>query len=187
MGEYLYFLKGVDFYKNGKLLWHQDLPERMRIRHCQRSMQKIDINKLSNPDFLSGGVLSMEKIIAISDRSGLLFLNRETGKIIQDRKMIGNDKIYFDRGTYSITFNGEICTGGTKTGPCFLSETKNYIYHFDGFRLSIFNKSDFQIARQLWYDKNKFSLLEGVIFPAIGVCFRDEALDFILEGIVFLE
>ena len=182
---YNYYLQKLHYIQEGKTLWILKLPERMRNYWAEAIEEKHEFNDLNTSCFLCGGILILKDVIIISDRTGVIIINKLSGEIKNDVEYKQSDHYFsFDRGGYSIIINGIKYEGPTFRGASFLTDSMQYIIHFNGSFLMIFEKINYELIKIIEYG-DSFSKMD-LKWPKVGIEYKDELIKFQVFGIIFL-
>ncbi len=198
-GFYDFYLRTVSYAPNGVELWTIDLPKRMRSYKAQSiynkicdstnterklSKNEIDINKFFNKEFLRCGVFISKSIIAISDKSGFLILNKLTGDVLVDFEYQHNKEfLYYDAGEYVIKTGNSICNK-RKGGPVFISLCEENLYHFNGSELFVFNKKN-KLIKTVKYNLKQHLKDTNEIYEVKAI-FNEDKFSIEMNGMIFL-
>ncbi|HEV8284436.1 MAG TPA: hypothetical protein VGQ09_09000 [Chitinophagaceae bacterium] len=169
-GFYNYTLQTLAYSKQNIVIWSIHLPERMRnhpagsiynkvydsdnsLSPKRAALNEIDVNK--SKEFLTCPELISHRVIAISDMTGFLLLDKENGKVFYDiPNKIYKENFYVDDGRFIINNRNLSCSGTLEHGAGFISECDSYLFHFNGSELFIFNKNHRLIKRIMYNSKN---------------------------------
>lgn len=181
-----YHLTGLRYEENGQAKWSLSLPERMQAYRAEVSSRKVDFNKNHHLPFLRGGILFTERAVAISDRSGFLMLDKESGDIILDIAYpLTGKQFWFDEGRYRIIIDSHRIEGETCSGAAFIAECTDYIVHFSGLNLYVINRNTLDLIADIPFSEECASPLD-LKFPHIGVTITGGGCTVHLEGIIYL-
>lgn len=182
-GFYNYTLQTLAYSKQNIVKWTIRLPERMRnhpagsiydkvydsdnsLSPKKATLNEIDLN--SNKEFLTYPELISGHVIAISDRTGFLLLDKENGNVFNDiPNKIYKENFYVDDGHFTIKNKKLSCSGILEHGAELISDCGRYLFHFNGSELFVFNKSHRLIKRILYNSKNhlrKSGILQSEAF-----------------------
>lgn len=183
---YHYFLTDLRYEENGQTKWSLVLPDRMQAYRAEVSSRKVDFNKNHHLPFLRGGILFTEQAVAISDRSGLLVLDRESGAIILDIAYPSTGKqFWFDEGRYRVIIDGQQTGGETCSGAAFIAQCADYIVHFSGSNLYVISMNTLNLVADIPFSKECATPLD-LKFPRVGVTITGGGCRIRLEGIIYL-
>ena len=140
-GDYFYYyLTGVSYQRHSKILWSVSLPERM-TKNAVESSYKSPINILSYRQFpfLLGTIFTTDTVF-IAQNSGVLAVDKKTGKVLFDRPSdFSSERFFVDWGTAKIKTISKTCNVEIRGGS-FFEECGEYLIYFNGSNLWVWNQ-----------------------------------------------
>lgn len=168
-GFYNHSLRSLVYTEKNKVMWTIDLPERMThyvatsmydkrplspdgtLTEKKMKAEEIDINNqkefLKCPEFIS------KNAIAISDNTGFLLLDKSNGKVLIDiqEEISDQEHFYVDSGKYEIKIKKVKCYDFLQHGAEFTAQCSQYLFHFNGSELFVFNKHN-RLVKKIKYN-----------------------------------
>ncbi len=154
--DYKYYLSSVSYKKEGNIIWTIPLPERLTNRVIGYNKRTLPPRYFLFSYFLMGTILEDDAIF-IADRSGVLVLDREMGKILVDKPAESSpDYFYVDGGSATIITPTQRCEMKTQGGK-FFHPCGGYIVYFNGENLWVWDKS-IQLVEQTNYSHKEHDI-----------------------------
>ncbi|CAN1210679.1 hypothetical protein TUMEXPCC7403_10815 [Tumidithrix helvetica PCC 7403] len=151
---YNYYLASVSYRKQGKILWTRSLPERLANQAIERSYKKpVNIHSYNGFPFLLGTIFT-DNTIFVADSSGVLVLDRNTGKTLEDKSAESSPDLFFiDWGTVKLTTPTQHCEIKIQGGQ-FFSGCGEVLIYFNRKNLWVWNQSS-QLLETANYSQSK--------------------------------
>ena len=200
-GFYTFYLQTISYSKSGVELWTFDLPERMRDYEAQSIYDKItdsngvehkllkneiDVNRFYYKEFLKCPVFTTDKIIAISDRSGFLLLNKGNGSLLANIEYEYKENFFwFDKGNFAIKTGKQLCKEIIPSGSSFIAQCGENLFHFNEQELFVWNDKNILLER-IRYKKTLHSIKTNTPLHYKAL-FRNRDFRVEIEGWVFTE
>lgn len=198
-GYFDFYLRKITYTLGDKIMWTVGVPDGMKHRKAScifviadkadsaNSTDKfttLPVNINQQKDFLRCPETILADAIVVSHSSGLLILDKNSGRVIADLPY-GETSEYFyvDTGRFEIVNKRKNCSGNLNHGAIFISRCNNYLFHFEGSELFVFNK-EYQLIGKMTYRASDHLTRSGA--TKLQAIIRWKKYKIQLDGMVFL-
>lgn len=149
--SYRYYLQSVSYQSQGNSLWTVPLPDWLANHAIGWSYkQPIDISREYGFPFLIGTIIT-DKAVWIAQGSGVLVLDKQTGKILgEEIAEPSPDHFFVDRGMATIITPTQRCVTQAGRLGRFFTKCDEYLVYFNGSNIWVWNQEN-QLVEQTDY------------------------------------